>query len=219
MYSTQAAHLHTDRRFTDRRVTDRRVSQFIERPPLTAAFRRFIERLNEGVPLSAFWRGWLLRRRLNAQGLVLALPGGPMPVIKNRGGTIDVDSCTLESGVRFELYPGAVLQIAKGVYLNRNVQIVVADAVSIGAGTKVGWDVVIMDTDLHGHSGQPAAARPVIIEEDVWIGCRALILKGVRIGRGAVVAAGAIVTKDVPPYAVVASPRADVIFIGQAPAA
>lgn len=186
---------------------------------LSGGLRRFIERLQEGVPVAAFWRGWRVRRRLNAHGLVLALPGGPMPVIKNRGGTFDVDSCTLESGVRLELYPGARLRIGKGVYLNRNVHIVTASEVSIGWGTKIGWDVIIMDSDLHGHSGRPTVAKPVVIEENVWIGCRAVILKGVRIGKGAVIAAGAIVTRDVPPYAVVASPRAEVVFIGKEPAA
>jgi acetyltransferase-like isoleucine patch superfamily enzyme len=115
------------------------------------------------------------------------------------------------------LYPDAKLSIGKGTYLNRNVHIVVGESVSIGRRTKIGWDVVILDTDLHGHSGQPAVAKPVVIEDDVWIGCRALILKGVRIGRGAVIGAGAIVTKDVPPLAVVASPRADVVFMAAAP--
>lgn len=56
-----------------------------------------------------------------------------------------------------------------------------------------------------------ADARPVVIEDDVWIGRRALILPGVRIGQGAIVAAGAIVTKDVPPYAVVAGNPARII--------
>lgn len=51
----------------------------------------------------------------------------------------------------------------------------------------------------------------VIIDDDVWIGARAIILKGVRINKGAVIAAGSIVTKDVPPYAVVAGNPAQFI--------
>lgn len=51
----------------------------------------------------------------------------------------------------------------------------------------------------------------IVIEDDVWIGCRATILDGVNIGQGAVVAACAVVTKDVPPYAVVAGCPARVI--------
>src|SRR4051812_24946920 len=186
---------------------------------IRAAYARFRQRLSEGVPLSAFVRGLWLRRRFHSvgDGLILALPGGPMPTVLNRGGRIHVESCSFESGVRLELYPAANLHIGKGTYLNRNVQIIVADTVTIGRRVKIGWDTVIMDSDLHGHSGQSAVARPVVIEDDVWIGCRALILKGVRIGRGAVIAAGAIVTKDVPPLAVVASPRAEVLFIATSP--
>ena len=149
--------------------------------------------------------------------MILALPGGPMPRISNQGGNILVESCSLESGVRLEVYQGGTLSIGKGTYLNRNVHIVVNESVRIGREVKVGWDVIIMDTDLHGHSGQPPKTKPVIIDDNVWIGCRALILKGVHIGNGAIIAAGAIVTKDVPALAVVASPSATVLFRASAP--
>jgi acetyltransferase-like isoleucine patch superfamily enzyme len=52
---------------------------------------------------------------------------------------------------------------------------------------------------------------PIILQDDVWIGERALILSGVTVGQGAVVAAGAVVTKDVPPYAIVGGVPAKVI--------
>ena len=51
----------------------------------------------------------------------------------------------------------------------------------------------------------------IIIDDDVWIGFRATILSGVHIGQGAVVAAGAVVTKDVPPYAIVGGTPAKII--------
>jgi acetyltransferase-like isoleucine patch superfamily enzyme len=173
---------------------------------------RFIQRLREGVPLSAFVRGALLRRKFSGSGLILSLPGGPLPVVRNDGGTIDADSCTFEAGVRLEVHRGATISIRKGTYLNRNVHIVAAESVTIGYFVQIGWDVVIMDTDLHGHSGQPARSKPVVIGNNVWIGCRAVLLKGVHIGDGAIIGAGAIVTKDVPPLAVVASPSATVLF-------
>src|SRR5215213_8899680 len=97
-----------------------------------SGLNRFVERLREGVPLSAFWRGLRLRRHFRAAGLILALPGGPVPVIINRGGRIMIESCTFEPKVRFEMYPSAELFIGKGTYLNWNVQIVVADSVRIG---------------------------------------------------------------------------------------
>ena len=54
-------------------------------------------------------------------------------------------------------------------------------------------------------------SKPVRIEDDVWIGLKASVLKGVTIGEGAVVAAGAMVTKDVPPYTLVAGNPARII--------
>ena len=54
-------------------------------------------------------------------------------------------------------------------------------------------------------------SKPVIIEDDVWIGARAIILPGVIIGRGAVVGAGSVVTKDIPPYAVVCGNPAKIL--------
>lgn len=57
----------------------------------------------------------------------------------------------------------------------------------------------------------PENDKDVHIEDGVWCGCNVIILKGVTIGRGAVVAAGSVVTKDVPPYAVVGGIPAKII--------
>lgn len=51
---------------------------------------------------------------------------------------------------------------------------------------------------------QGVSTKPVVIEDDIWIGANAAIMPGVTVGRHSVVAAGAVVTKDVPPYSVVA---------------
>ena len=61
-------------------------------------------------------------------------------------------------------------------------------------------------TDFEGES-----KGDIVVEDDVWIGCRAIILSGIKVGRGAIIAAGAVVTKDVPPYAIVAGCPAKVI--------
>ncbi len=58
---------------------------------------------------------------------------------------------------------------------------------------------------------RPEDDQPVVIEDDVWVGCNTTILKGVTIGRGAVIAAGAVVTRSVPPYAIAGGMPAKVI--------
>jgi maltose O-acetyltransferase len=74
----------------------------------------------------------------------------------------------------------------------------------IGENVSISPEVVILTA---GHRtddpGFPVETRPVTIEDHVWIGTRATILPGVRLGRGCVVAAGAVVTRDVPPLAIV----------------
>lgn len=59
--------------------------------------------------------------------------------------------------------------------------------------------------------GETQAKGNIIVNDDVWIGDSALVLSGVEIGQGAVIAAGAVVTEDVPPYAVVGGVPARVI--------
>lgn len=65
--------------------------------------------------------------------------------------------------------------------------------------------------DITDAEKRPEDDRGVVIEDDVWVGTRAIILHGVTIGRGAVVGAGALVTKSVPPYAIVGGIPAKVI--------
>lgn len=57
----------------------------------------------------------------------------------------------------------------------------------------------------------PQLAKPVIICDDVWIGGRVTILPGVTVGEGSIIGAGAVVTKDVPPYSIVGGNPAKVI--------
>ncbi|MBI3765923.1 MAG: hypothetical protein HY277_05405 [Ignavibacteriales bacterium] len=84
--------------------------------------------------------------------------------------------------------------------------------VDIGRDCRISWDVVIMDSDLHSLPGEEFASKSVTIEDNVWIGCRSILLKGIRVGTGAVVAAGAVVTKNVPPHTVVGGVPARVLY-------
>ena len=80
-------------------------------------------------------------------------------------------------------------------------------SIQIGYRVLVGSGAVIVDYDAHPiHPGERfnggGAVAPVVIEDDVFVGARAIILKGVTIGRGSVVGAGAVVAKSIPPYSV-----------------
>lgn len=61
------------------------------------------------------------------------------------------------------------------------------------------------------NTGSASCKGPIIVEDDVWIGESAILMSGVHIGRGAVIGAGAVVTKDIPPYAVAVGVPATVI--------
>lgn len=94
----------------------------------------------------------------------------------------------------------AHLEIKK-LYMNNNVTIFCSNRIEIGEEVIIGDNVLIRDTDSHqiyyeGHTQEVSSL--IIIEDHVWIGVNCTILKGVRIGKGAVIAAGAVVTKDIP---------------------
>ena len=106
--------------------------------------------------------------------------------------------------------PEARIEIGSHSGINRRSEICAKTTVHIGEACAVGWDVCITDTDYHEFEGA-ARSAPVHIGDHVWIGSRALIMKGVTIGSGAVIGAGTVVTKDVPPRALVAGPPGVVI--------
>ena len=107
--------------------------------------------------------------------------------------------------------------------------IMCADKVTIGRSVVVSYNVTIVDSDFHPldpelrredtialsptepHPRPHIETRPVVIDDGAWLGIGATVLKGVRIGRGARVAAGAVVTTDVPPGATVAGNPARVV--------
>lgn len=160
---------------------------------------------------AAYVRGALIRRKLTSAGIVIVHAGSPRVQVVNRGGKIVCENVAFFPGVRLECLSGGCIVIGNGTYLNHDVEIVAAREVRIGRDCKISWDVVIMDTSQHGIGDEPPAVRPVVIEDNVWIGARAIILPGVRIGTGAVIGAGAVVTKDVPPRSVAVGNPARVI--------
>lgn len=119
-------------------------------------------------------------------------------------------------GRRVVFYPGVWIMPAKrlrlgdDVDLARGVMITTPGGVTIGDRTLVGYGTKILSSNHRVpqdrgsvfHAGHEHA--PVVIESDVWIGANVVVLPGVTVREGAVVAAGSIVTRDVPPFTVVA---------------
>lgn len=146
--------------------------------------------------------GLWISRKFTRSGILVASGGFPLLKIINMGGTIISDNCQYYSGVRIEAGKNSRLEIGKGTYINRNTLIVCNQSIRIGKNCKISWDVIIMDTDQHPVNTPEVIHKPVVIEDDAWIGCRSIILKGVTIGKGAIIAAGSVVTKNVAPYTI-----------------
>ena len=98
--------------------------------------------------------------------------------------------------------------LTMGEYAFINSGCLVGPMVTIGRYTLVARNVSILGTDHEFvepgvpiiFAGRPEQQSPTVIEDDVWIGSRCTILPGVRIGRGAIVAAGSVVSRDIPPF-------------------
>jgi acetyltransferase-like isoleucine patch superfamily enzyme len=158
----------------------------------------------------------------------------PEAKIENFAG--DPNLITIGSGsvIRGQLvaFPhGGKISIGSDCYLGDNSRIWSGESVLIGNRVFMSHDVNIHDTNSHSidphlryqhflaimSTGHPhennvdIVSQAVVIEDDVWIGFNSAILKGVTIGRGAIIAAGSIVTKDVPPFSIVAGNPAKIV--------
>ena len=115
-------------------------------------------------------------------------------------------SIFVAAGSRLWSHKGGMLVIGDGTVLDSGAEVIAWAGVTIGKRCYLGWDALVMDTDLHQIGSNPLVNKAVIIGDDVYIGCRAMILKGVTIGNGAMIHPGSIVTRDVPAGAAVRPP-------------
>ena len=123
--------------------------------------------------------------------------------------------------------PTAEITIGRNTFVGKS-HLVTAQKISIGDDVLISWGVTISDHDSHNIAFSKRATdhqdllngrkdwthvrqTPVKICDKAWIGFNAIILQGVTIGEGAVVGAGALVTKDVPPWTIVGGNPAKVI--------
>lgn len=157
----------------------------------------------------------------------------PEAIIQDENGreTIVIGENTHIRG-RLVTYPyGGKITIGDWCYVGENTNIWSSSNIYIGNHVLIAHCVSIFDDNTHPvdymvrrehirsiYTGGPffpenncLASRPVVINDDAWIGCNAIILKGLTIGAGAIVAAGTVVTKDVPDFTMVAGNPATVI--------
>jgi acetyltransferase-like isoleucine patch superfamily enzyme len=108
---------------------------------------------------------------------------------------------------------GGHLEVGNNVFINHGTSIVSSAHVKIGNDCLIGTHVMVMDCDFHRVEDKAwdTTGRPIVLQDRVWLGNHSIVLKGVTVGHDSVVAAGAVVTRDVPPRTVVAGNPARVV--------
>lgn len=176
------------------------------------------QRLRHPV-LEAQWWWAYGRQRATAEWVLRHVKAvGAQPTALGYGAR--VDATDLEIGDHFKIWCAhrqtlitgwGRMRIGDRVFINSGVIVVSVLEVTIGNDVAIANEAYIMDTDSHGVEGRPVKNAPVRIGDGSWIGARAIILPGVTIGRRCLVAAGAVVSRDVPDDTLVAGNPAKVI--------
>lgn len=116
----------------------------------------------------------------------------------------------IHSGCDIMVFKGAKLNLGSG-YINRYCKIRCYEEITIGEGVAISENFTIWDSDAHQMINGSKHTQPIMIGNNVWIGTNVTVLKGVKIGDGSVIAAGSLVTKDVPANCLAAGVPAKVI--------
>ncbi len=135
-------------------------------------------------------------------------------------GRPTVDATDLEVGDDFKVWSGhrttlisgwGRMRIGDRVFINCGSVVISVLEITIGDDVALANEVYVMDSNSHGVEGRPHVEAPVRIGNGTWVGARAMILPGVTIGKRVVVAAGSVVTRDVPDDVLVAGNPARVV--------
>lgn len=147
--------------------------------------------------------------RLNGGKKLLRCEKG-VRILKRNGKITVGNRVLLHRFVKLSAYGGEI-EIGNNTYIGDRTEIHSGESVKIGNNVNISWDCNILDRDYHAFESETEVIKPVRICDNVWIGCGCFILKGVTVGEGSVIAAGSVVTRDVPEKCLVAGNPAKVI--------
>lgn len=135
-------------------------------------------------------------------------------------GSPTVDATDLQIGDDFKIWSGhrstlisgwGRVRIGDRVFINVGTVLLSVKEIVVGDDVALANEVYVMDSNSHGVEGRPHVEAPVRIGDGTWVGARAMVLPGVTIGKRVLVAAGSVVTRDVPDDVLVAGNPARVV--------
>jgi acetyltransferase-like isoleucine patch superfamily enzyme len=187
----------------------------------TVYFLHFAVRGLYWQTLIFFYSGPIFRARCDSVGknlVVSRLPDVPGNLRLIIGDNVHLNGFFSANSSR--LFENPTLRIGNNVHIGHMVGFVVNKAITLEDGVMIASNCYFADSDAHPIDpgrrtrGEPPSiedVKPIVICRNAWIGNNAHILKGVTVGEGAIVAAGSVVAKDVPPFAIVAGNPARVV--------
>jgi acetyltransferase-like isoleucine patch superfamily enzyme len=189
--------------------------------------RRFNRLLKSLVRILSFYNVAVCRLKGNRIGLNTEIYG--KVDIRSDGATVGIGNDCLIYGLLALETSTSSIAIGNNVFVGGGTIIDSACSIEIGNNVLISYQAILQDSDNHSskinlrkkdnkdwkersaHDWEVTPQKRIKISDGVWIGARAIVLKGVTIGEGAIVGAGAIVTKDVPPWTIVAGNPARII--------
>jgi carbonic anhydrase/acetyltransferase-like protein (isoleucine patch superfamily) len=158
-----------------------------------------------GSALGRLWAaraGWLCSGRRSTRDAIDAARLGARFTLRSHPKVVNQGVMTIGDRVRLDAtvaalelvtLPGGHLEIGDNVFINYGGSLASSAHVRVSNDRLIGTHVMVMDRDFH------RTGAPVLLEERAWVGNRSIVQKGMTIGHNAVVSAGRVVTRDVPP--------------------